>query len=600
MFLRMKFHRLLALPFLVVLTIVAVAGCGDSDSVSVSDDAIFRHGVASGDPLSDRVILWTRVTTDKSSESVSVEVATDDRFEDVVHTSELAATADTDYTVKTDVQGLSPATVYYYRFGAGGETSMTGRTKTLPTGDVSRVTLAVLSCAHWQQGHFNVYGHAAGNDADIDAVVFLGDYIYEYGSTCGAEPCFGAENARRIGRTLPPGNDKETVTLDDYRKRYALYRTDARLRELHARHPFIAVWDDHEIANDAYSSGALNHNEGEGSFEARKAAAVRAYYEWMPIRDRENREAINRSFAFGNLVNLIMLETRLVARSRQLDYANYLTPTGMLDGARFLADVTSTERAMMGAEQFAWLQAQLAGSDAVWQALGNQVLMGRMTIPAELLPKLARPEPSIANDINELTAIKMKVLAGTATPEETLRVATVIPYRLDAWDGYAAEREAVLRTARRLDKNLVVLSGDTHNGWANNLKDSDGNQAGVEFATPGVSSGGLEYTLRLQEAQSRAFAQALPVLVDDLVYANTHDRGYMLVTFTPERADARWTYVDTVELSRFEELVESAKRLFTGPGSGNRSVSDGQSVSSASEKTLGVLAGRSNRRVVEN
>ena len=158
----------------------------------------------------------------------------------------------------------------------------------------------------------------------------------------------------------------------------------------------------------------------------------------------------------------------------------------------------------------------------------------------------------------------------------------------------------MLRTARRLDKNLVVLSGDTHNGWANDLKDINGNQVGVEFATPGVSSGGLEYTLRLQEAQSRAFAQALPVLVDDLFYANTHDRGYMLVTFTPERADARWTYVDTVELSRFEELVESAKRLFTGPGSGNRFVSDGQSVSSASEKTLGVLAGRNNRRVVEN
>ena len=595
MFLRMKFHRLLVVPFLVALTVAAVAGCGDSD------DAIFRHGVASGDPLSDRVILWTRVTTDKSSESVSVEVATDDRFADVVHTSELAATAETDYTVKIDVQGLSPATVYHYRFRAGGETSMTGRTKTLPTGDVSRVTLAVLSCAHWQQGYFNVYGHAARRtDADIDAVVFLGDYIYEYGSTCGTEPCFGAENARRIGRTLPPGNDKETVTLDDYRKRYALYRTDARLRELHARHPFIAVWDDHEIANDAYSAGALNHNEGEGSFEARKAAAVRAYYEWMPIRDRENREAINRSFAFGNLVNLIMLETRLLARSKQLDYANYIPAPNTFDAVRFGAEVSSPDRTMMGAEQLAWLQAQFAGSNAVWQALGNQVLMGRMTIPAELLPKLARPEPSIAEDIDELTAIKAKVIGGTATPDETRRVATVIPYRLDAWDGYPVEREAVLGMAYQLDKNLVVLSGDTHNGWANNLKDINGNQVGVEFATPGVSSGGLEYTLGLREAQSRAFAQALPALVDDLFYANTHDRGYMLVTFTPERAEARWTYVDTVELSRFEELVESAKRLFTGPGRDNRFVPDGRAVSSASEKTLGTLAGRNNRSVVEN
>ena len=596
MFLRKRFLRILTVPFLIALTVVGIAACGDSGS----DDSVFRHGVASGDPLSDRVILWTRVTTRKSSEKVSVEVAADDRFADVVHTSELTATAATDYTVKIDVLGLSPATVYYYRFRAGGETSMTGRTKTLPTGDVSRVTLAVLSCAHYQQGYFNVYGHAARRtDADIDAVVFLGDYIYEYGSVCGGEACFGTENARKIGRTLPPGNDKETVTLDDYRKRYALYHTDTRLQELHARYPFIAVWDDHETANDAYSEGALNHNEGEGSFEERKAAAVRAYLEWLPVREnRDNPVAINRSFAFGNLVNLIMLETRLLARSRQLDYLNYITGPEMFDGERFRADVSSPDRTMMGAEQRAWLQAQFAGSDAVWQALGNQVLMGRMTIPAELVSDLADPRPEIVGKIAELTAIKLKVSQGAATPEETARVAAVLPYRLDAWDGYPVEREAVLQTAYRLDKNLVVLSGDTHNGWANNLKDVNGNQVGVEFATPGVSSGGLEYTLRLQEAQSRAFAQALPVLVDDLVYANTHDRGYMLVTFTPERADARWTYVNTVELSRFEELVEMAKRLFVNPGEGNRFVFPRAAVSSASEKTLGVLAGGGNRRVV--
>jgi len=594
MLIRKRFLRVLTVPFLIALTVVGIAACGDSD------DAVFRHGVASGDPLSDRVILWTRVTTRRSSEKVSVEVATDDRFADIVHTSELTATAATDYTVKTDVLGLSPATVYYYRFRAGGETSMTGRTKTLPTGDVSRVTLAVLSCAHYQQGHFNVYGHVARRtDADIDAVVFLGDYIYEYGSMCDGEPCFGTENARRIGRTLPPGNDKETVTLDDYRRRYALYHTDTRLQELHARYPFIAVWDDHETANDAYSEGALNHNEGEGSFEERKAAAVRAYLEWLPVREnRDNPVAINRSFAFGNLVNLIMLETRLLARSKQLDYRNYITLPDMFDGERFQADVSSPTRTMLGAEQLAWLQAQLAGSNAVWQALGNQVLMGRMTIPASLVFQLGDPRPSIVNDIAELTAIKLKVLQGAATPEEAARVAAVLPYRLDAWDGYPVEREVVLQTANRLDKNLVVLSGDTHNGWANNLKDINGNQVGVEFATPGVSSGGLEYTLRLQEAQSRAFAQALPVLVDDLVYANTHDRGYMLVTFTPERADARWTYVDTVELSRFEELVEMARRLFVNPGEGNRFVFPRAAVSSASEKTLGVLAGGGNRRVV--
>ena len=180
--------------------------------------------------------------------------------------------------------------------------------------------------------------------------------------------------------------------------------------------------------------------------------------------------AINRSFAFGNLVNLIMLETRLLARSRQLDYLNYITGPEMFDGERFRADVSSPDRTMMGAEQLTWLQAQLAGSNAVWQALGNQVLMGRMTIPAELVSDLADPRPEIAGKIAELTAIKLKVSQGAATPEEAARVAAVLPYRLDAWDGYPVEREAVLQTAYRLDKNLVVLSGDTHNGWANNSR----------------------------------------------------------------------------------------------------------------------------------
>lgn len=561
-------HGSVVMLFALLLFAIGLVFYGDSGLVS------FEHGVASGDPLDDRVILWTRVTPQESQRKirVKVEVASDEKFESLVHSSVKSATAESDYTVKVDVEGLSAGTIYYYRFRSGDASSVIGRTKTLPRGDVDSVRLAVFSCANYPTSHggyFNVYGHAAAA-ADVDAVVHLGDYIYEYGKAPDSEN----GNSQGSGRDLPEYSDKEILTLDDYRRRYALYRTDPQLQALHAAHPFITVWDDHEVANDAYVGGAQNHNEGEGSFDVRKKAALRAYYEWMPVRPvKENdSERVYRSFSFGNLVELLMLDTRLAGREKQLSYKDYSDPDTGFDGQRFGEDIGSPDRTLLGRDQLDWLRGKLAGSTTTWQVLGQQVLMGRMNVPAEIIPHLGDRTPEVAGLIDKLTEVKERALRDdpSVTQDERNRINTVLPYNLDAWDGYPAEREAVLGAAYGGEKNLVVLAGDTHNGWASNLKDAEGNQVGVEFATASVSSGGLETYLKLKPEQAEEFARDLPVLIDDLVYSNTKDRGYMIVSFTPKMAQSRWIYVDTVKRPEFSEKNSASKIFKVLPGTGNR------------------------------
>ncbi|MCY3986046.1 MAG: alkaline phosphatase D family protein, partial [Candidatus Dadabacteria bacterium] len=414
-----------------------------------------------------------------------------------------------------------------------------------------------------------VYGHAA-KTAHVDAVVHLGDYIYEYGKA--VDP----GSSEQTGRDFPEYTDKELLMLADYRKRYALYRTDPQLQALHAAHPFITVWDDHEIANDAYTYGAQNHNKGEGSFDARKAAALAAYYEWMPVRPAEQgtSKRIYRSFSFGNLVELLMLDTRIAGREKQLSYNDYFDPDTGFDSKGFRDHIASPDRRLLGQEQLLWVQQSITTSDAVWQVLGQQVLMGKMNIPAGIIPYLGGRTPEVPHLVHKFARIKERVLRNdpSVTREEIISVNTVLPYNLDAWDGYPAEREAVLEVAYAADKNLVVLAGDTHNGWANNLKDAGGKQVGVEFATASVSSGGLETYLKLESEQAEKFARDIEVLIDDLVYSNTKDRGYLIVSFTREKTEARWIYVDTVKSREFRELVSSEKNLAVFVGKENRKV----------------------------
>jgi alkaline phosphatase D len=577
----------------ILITSSGLHGCNEDDSGEYS----FDHGVASGDPLEDSVVIWTRVAPGEAkSVTVNWQVATDADFENLVNEDFAEVDADRDFTVKVDVQGLESNQIYYYRFKAGNVDSPVGRTKTLPNDGVDQVALAVLSCSNYPAGYFNVYRELANADG-LDAVVHLGDYIYEYGRTDEeGEPAYASEDAAALSREVEPAN--ELLSLSDYRTRYAQYRTDPDLQAVHAKHPFIVVWDDHEIANDAYLAGAENHDEAtEGSFSERKQAAIQAFFEWLPLRpltpDAEGR--IYRRFEFGNLVNLMMLDTRIIGRDLQLDYANYIDATsGEFDAESFTIDMSSSDRTLLGASQLAWLTDNMNQSTATWQVLGQQVLMMKMQLPAvTLTPDPTAPTVSLVEygeiataAITYQTLVENGVdgtdpaalLAAGMTAEQLeiindpLRMAYLespfIPYNLDAWDGYAYERELLLANAKAGQKNLISLAGDTHNAWAGRLTDSNGDSVGIEFATTSVSSPGLEDYLAIESAEEvRGLEPGVTQLISDLDYCNLRERGLMIVTFTPEQATAEWRFVDSIKQQDYQVVPELGKTLTLTAGS---------------------------------
>ena len=542
-------------------------GCQDSENAETANLKVnFEHGVASGDPLQDRVILWTRLSPNDSSARLEViwEIALDQQFKQIIKTNKVITTAAQDFTVKVDATGLLPNQRYFYRFRFGDKISPVGQTKTLPI-NPTKVSFAVCSCSNYPAGYFYVYREMAKQNVDV--VIHLGDYIYEYGADG-----YATEDAVRLGRTLATDNNKEIIKLDDYRKRYALYRKDADLQAVHQRHPFIVIWDDHELANDAWRNGAENHQATEGAFLDRKLAALQAYFEWMPIRPvDEQHTKIYRQFDFGQLVQLTMLDTRIIARDAQLDYADYMTATG-LDALRFQADLTNQTRTLMGIEQRNWLLGKLQQSTAKWNVLGQQVLMAKMMIPAELLLSLAEitaGNPSAETlakmnaQITELVTLKMRMQGGdpTLTAQEKARILTVAPYNLDAWDGYYYEREILYGTLAQLNKKVVVLAGDTHNGWSSELYSQAGAFVGVELATSSVSSPGLEKYLNIPLAQLQQFEFAFNTLIDELNYCNLNQRGYLLVQFDESQVQSQWIYVDSIKKADY--VVDNTRQYQT-------------------------------------
>ncbi|KAF5304986.1 hypothetical protein FQR65_LT18808 [Abscondita terminalis] len=499
---------------------VSLTACGsdNNDSTTSATKVEFLHGVASGDPLKDRVILWTRVTPQDTTLRIEVvwEIATDEKFVQIINTGKVQTTQAQDFTVKVDADKLKSGQTYYYRFKFGSVISPVGRTKTLPE-TTNAVQFAVCSCSNYPAGYFYVYREMAKQD--VDAIIHLGDYIYEYG-----KDGYATEDATKLGRTLPADNDKEIIKLDDYRKRYALYHKDTDLQAAHARHPFIVIWDDHELANDAWKAGAENHQPNEGSFSDRKLAALQAYFEWMPIRPVNQTDHLNiyRQFDFA------------------MDYADYMTASG-LDIAKFQADLISTSRTLMGYTQRDWLQKKLAIKDM--NAIGaKEVLMAKMLIPAELLLSLAAitsgnvtPETLVKmnQQITELVTLKLRLKAGdpSLTATEKARVTTVAPYNLDAWDGYYAEREILYGTLKALNKKVVVLAGDTHNAWSADLH----------------TQTGMEKYLSIPLAQLQQFEMAFTTLIDELNYTNLNQRGYLKVSFTAQQVQADWIFVSTIK-----------------------------------------------------
>ena len=317
---------------------------------------IFQHGVASGDPLADRVVIWTRVTTEDGSESTVtwwLEDAADERRR---LTGTITALADRDWTVHVDVEGLEAGHRYRYGFEANGEHSEIGRTRTLPTDDVSRLRFGQVSCAKFNAGFFNAFSRLAERD-DLDAIIHLGDTIYEASNTPPKNQTPGAD----IGRPFDPLH--ECKTLDDYRRRYRQYRTDPDIRAAHAAHPFICTLDDHEFADGAWRDGADNHDEErDGPWAARKADAFRARSEWLPLRppDPSDPSRTFRTVRFGQLADLFLIDTR-TRRDR---------PVPPPDSER-------PERTALGAAQKAWLFDELGASTATWRLLGNPSVMSR-------------------------------------------------------------------------------------------------------------------------------------------------------------------------------------------------------------------------------
>ena len=497
-------------------------------AADVPAKAYFTHGIASGDPLADRVILWTRVLPGSgNTEAVPCtwQVATDATFNTIVASGAGSAAPERDYTVKVDATGLAPGQRYCYRFIAHGVTSPVGCTRTLPAGPVSAFTMGVASCSNYPQGFFHAYRDIA--EAKLDVVLHLGDYFYEYPLGEYVNPI--AE--QQLGRKVVP--ETELFLLEDYRMRYGLYRTDPDLQAAHAAHPWIVVWDDHELVNNTWRAGAENHNEGEGDFSARIRAARQAYHEWLPIRTgaEGDQGVIYRSFQIGDLADLIMLDTRLIGRDEQLDYAKGIERAGSVE-AFIKNDLYNPERQMLGTEQEAWLQNALQQSTArgaTWQVLGQQVLLGRLPIPG--IP----PE--------ELDTLELSDYARPRV-EQLMKLAPMgLPLNLDAWDGYPAARERLYDLLSAHASNPISLAGDTHNGWAFNLTNAQGEAVGVEWGTPGISSPGLETYLPLPAEDMRA---RLLTASRELVDVDTSRRGWTEVTLTPDAATARWRFVSSV------------------------------------------------------
>lgn len=463
-----------------------------AQTVDAGAPGLFRCGVASGDPLADRVILWTHVTVaDAPAAAVDVDwrIATDPAVERIVARGTARTSAERDFTVKVDVGGLQPGVTYYYAFETRNERSAIGRTRTLPAGDTARVRFALLCCANYPSGFFNVY-RCVANRLDLDAVVHVGDYIYEF------------ENGRYgdgAGLLRIPEPRREAVSLSDYRIRYATYRLDPDLQEAHRQHPFIAVWDDHEVTNDGWAGGASNHEpeQGEGDWATRQAAAYRAYLEWMPIRETADSGIhLYRSFRFGSLIDLIMLDTRSL-RDRQ---------------AGDPASLTDPKRTILGAAQKAWLFDQLRSSQQVgtaWRMLGQQVLFSRVTPPG--WPVLST----------------------------------------DAWDGYQTERDTLLDfLASERIRDVAILSGDLHSSWALDVPRDPWRQyqpstgAGslaVELLAPAISSPPLfaSPSMRDRAPLLRTFLPHLKLLEGD-------HRGYVVVDIAPQQIRADWYFVPTV------------------------------------------------------
>lgn len=488
-------------------TAAAVAGPASPTSARPSS---FRHGVASGDPLPDAVLIWTRVTTAAPRADVQWEVARDAGFRRVVRSGTFRTGASRDHTVKVDVTELEPDTWYFYRFRHASAVSRVGRTRTAPSYDATpdNLRFGVVSCANLQAGWFSAYRGLAARD-DLHAVVHLGDYLYEYGP---GQYGYGFDD--QDIRTHAPAH--EMLSLADYRQRHAQYKQDSDLQDLHAKYPWIVTWDDHEVANDQYRDGAENHNTdlGEGDYLQRRARAHRAYDEWMPVRmDGTARlrdgDRLYRRLRFGRLAEISMLDLR-----------SYRDAQATTPGP----DVSDPDRTITGRQQLDWLKDSLTRGRAQWKVIGNPVMIAPVDFGG--LPD------ALVDPVNDVTGL---------LPRDG------VPYNVDQWDGYTDDRREVFQHIRDHQvSDALFITGDIHSGWACELPyDAStypvGDSAGVEFVCSSVTSNNLKDI-------TGSPPRTTSVAVENLILANNRhikyldfdSHGFSVLDLTPERAQMDW------------------------------------------------------------
>lgn len=529
-----KFNRRTVLAASSALPLAACAPRDTAEafkSSKVKTGETFRHGIASGDMTGDAAIIWTRVSgqDDNKGALVGWEVSETEDFAQIAKKGAAATYPAQDWTVKIDVTGLNPGQTYYYRFKSGETLSPAGRFKTLPDGSPDDLRFAVVSCTNWEAGFFNVYDHIS-RDETFDAVLHLGDYFYEYG-TDG----WGGDAGESLGRVHEPAH--EIISLSDYRTRHAQYRTDPNLQAMTAMHPLLPIWDDHETANDSWRGGAQNHNDGEGRWRDRRHAALQAYYEWMPIRETNgNRSEMYKAYSFGDLLTLVTVETRLSARAKPINIDKYTKDMNSLEDAdRFREDVLNApDRKMMGDAQIDFIVEAFSGSKAArqpWRLMANQVVMGRVHT-ADMTPHV-KEENMVAME-GDWPGVR----------DFVKNSAYALPVYPDSWDGYPWAREQFysrLKAAGLTD--TIVVTGDAHEFWVNDLTDNAGDKMGVELGTTSVTSPTLksyfgddtpDYSLLVTQSN------------DDVRYYNAMHNGYIDLTFTADKVDAKLIKVDTV------------------------------------------------------
>ena len=511
---------------------------------------IFLTGVASGDPTQDSVVLWTRINLEsrsrknsaKNSQQVSWQLSTSPGFEKILKKGRINTDASRDFTVKVEVRGLKAGQQYYYRFLTEGIYSEIGRTRTLPADDVKQLGIAVVSCSNFPFGFFNAYDAIAEDDA-IDFVLHLGDYLYEYG-----HDGYGAEVGRQLKREHVPAH--EILSLNDYRLRHAQYKADIASRKMHAAHPLIAIWDDHESANNPYMQGAQNHQPDEGLWHERRRVSLQAYYEWMPIRDPKRAEKLEelwRYFEFGKLASLTTLETRHTGRSKQIDYAEHLpSVTNIEQREHFVNSVLGDKaRTMTSKKMDAFLSQSLDSAvkkNIHWNFIGNQIPMARThvpTLPEAMYQQLMQGAPeAIQREISQF-----KMLGELDLPIYT-----------DTWDGYPAAREHFYKRCRASGiDNLFVLTGDSHAFWHNRLSDSNDEFIGYEIGTTAVTSPGDFQALGAELAAKldEMIVQKNP----EILWTDNLSKGYVRLRITANQLNCDYIAVSTVSSPTYQVSV---------------------------------------------